>query len=321
MTSSWVALFLHDLTNQYQLMIREDVQKVARQHGCSVSVYSGENDAHLQIRQIQDLLKEPESRRPLAVLVCPVRESALQSVSEECLTKGVGWAYLCRWTDHLHHLRAKFPGVPAFSALADQSGIGRLQGELLRVLLSPGDEVVYIQGPAGTSSVQRRAEAIQKELHGGPVVRWSTLHSNWSADGGNAVMKEWLQSFSRERTGNLVVVAQNDDMAFGARRCVIDWATRMRAHLPDDLRIIGVDGVPTFGQRLVNEKQLTATVVVPPVGGQALVELFSALRLHRQPPAEVTVSVACYPPLEAVKRRVSESSLRDKGAALRVRPH
>ncbi len=82
----------------------------------------------------------------------------------------------------------------------------------------------------------------------------------------------------------------------GARKAVIDGRLDVKI---DSLRIVGWDGLPSFGQRLVTEGQLTATVFVPPVAGKAIEELFSVLRGGRPAPPEINVGVECYPSLES----------------------
>src|ERR1039457_4228652 len=163
MPGNWLALFIHDFVNNYQLLLRDDAQKAARRFDHTVSVYAADRDADTQVRQIHAVLKEPENRRPSAILVSPVRESSLIGVLSEAVAKGIPWVFLCRWCEVINSLRREHPQVPVFSVSADQSEIGRTQGKILNKLLRPGDELVYIQGPHGTSSVTRRFSAMAQE--------------------------------------------------------------------------------------------------------------------------------------------------------------
>ncbi len=297
MPGRWLALFIHDFVNKYQLLLRDDAQKAARRFDHTVSVYAAEKDADTQVKQIRSVLNEPEHRRPSAILVSPVRESSLIGVLSEAVSKGIPWIFLCRWCEAVTSARREHPQVPVFSVSADQSEIGRTQGKILDHLLHPGDELVYIQGPHGTSSVNRRFSATQQELAGLLGVRWSRYNSDWSVDGGHTVMTSWLQTFPSGKIPNFVVCAQNDDMALGARKAIIDSKLAGTIRSP---RIVGCDGLPSFGQRLVTEGQFVATVFVPPVAGKAIDELFAALRGGPPPRPEINIGVEAYPRLETL---------------------
>jgi ABC-type sugar transport system substrate-binding protein len=300
MPGHWLALFIHDFVNNYQLLLRDDANKAARRFDHTVSAHAADRDADTQVRQIRAVLNEPENRRPTAILVSPVRESSLIGVLSESASKGIPCIVLCRWCEVITSIRRQYPQVPVFSVSADQSEIGRTQGKILNQLLRPGDELVYIQGPHGTSSVTRRFSAMQQELAGQLGVRWSNYNSDWSVEGGHAVMTSWLQTFTSGNVPSFVVCAQNDDMALGARNAIIE--SKMAAAIQSP-RIIGCDGLPSFGQRLVTERKLIATVYVPPVSGRAIEELFAALRGGPPPPAEINIGVEPYPSLESLVTR------------------
>jgi len=300
MPGNWLALFILDFVNNYQLLLRDDAQKAARRFNHTVSVYAADRNADTQVRQIQAVLNEPQNRRPSAILVSPVRESSLVGVLGDAVGKGIPWIFLNRWCEVIDSVRREHPHVPVFSVSADQSEIGRTQGKILNQILNPGDELVYIQGPHGTSSVNRRHSAMQQELAGLLGVRWSNYNSDWSAQGGHTVMTGWLQTFTSGKLPNFVACAQNDDMALGARQAIIDCKNAASARSP---RIVGCDGLPSFGQRLVTEGQFVATVFVPPVSGRAIEELFAALRGGPPAPAEISIGVECYPRLESLASR------------------
>lgn len=299
MQSGWLALFLHDLTNYYQLMLRDDAEKTARRFDHTVSVYSAEKSAQLQVRQIQSVLSESKGKWPTAMLVCPVRESALINVLADSVSNHIPWIYLCRWSEQLQSARRSDRTLPIFSVAADQTEIGRMQGRILKRLVGPDTEIVYIQGPYGTSSTSRRSAATRQELADFVGLRWSAFNSDWSVEGGRRTMNDWLASIGTGAPRDFVVCAQNDDMAFGARKALIDGKHSVSGN---QAMIVGCDGLANFGRRLVTEGQLTATVVVPPVAGRAIEELFVAQRGGAIPPEELTVRVECHPRLERIQR-------------------
>jgi ABC-type sugar transport system substrate-binding protein len=301
MQNHWIALFLHDRVNNYQLLLRDDAEKTAQRYDHKVVSYSAEKNADTQTSQIRRLIADSRNNPPAAILVSPVRESNLIGVMVEAAKQRIPWIYLCRWSDTIHVLRRDYKDYAVFSVAADHTQIGRLQGQMLRRLLTDKHELVFIQGPQGTSSVSLRQAALQRELESLPKLRWVPYNSDWSTDGGAIAVRSWLANFKRGKLPEYAVCAQNDDMAWGAR-----MALAQAGHIAKNQNpvIIGCDGLATFGQRLVAEGVLTATVIVPPVSGRALDELFRALSMKVSAPAEVSVDVIAYPGLENLTRSV-----------------
>jgi ABC-type sugar transport system substrate-binding protein len=73
------------------------------------------------------------------------------------------------------------------------------------------------------------------------------------------------------------VIAQNDDMAMGARKAFEEVSSSAERDKWIRIPFIGVDGLPGTGQAWVKSGKLTATVIVPPNSGAALKALFDAV--------------------------------------------
>jgi len=67
-----------------------------------------------------------------------------------------------------------------------------------------------------------------------------------------------------------VVAAGNDELAVGARRACEALPNAAHREALLRARFLGVDACPTFGQKLVTEKQLHASVLTPANTGLAL---------------------------------------------------
>jgi ABC-type sugar transport system substrate-binding protein len=300
LASRRIALFLQNGANDYQCMLRDDCQAAAARRDFLLTVYSADNDGDTQLRQIRAVFAAPRSQWPAALLVTPVREVGLLAVAHEAANLGIGWVSLNRWSDYLLELRQEFPGMPVFSVTADQTEVGRIQGRQLICLLGDTGELVYIQGPLGTSSAHKRTAGMRQELERCPNIRLVTFNSDWSSEGGEKAMRDWLRIFPRGKLPKFVVGAQNDSMAAGARRALLEWmGSEDKAA---SIHLTGCDGTPMFGQRLVKEGTLTATVVIPPVAGRAVDELASTLAGGRPASAEIVVSVSSFPELEALAK-------------------
>jgi RNA polymerase sigma-70 factor, ECF subfamily len=294
MSVAEIALFLQTKTNDYQQLLGADCLAAVRRHGMRVRVFSADNCAARQVEQIHQVLNSCE--RPKAVVVSPVQERALHSLSREAGTLGVGWVVLNRWSDELPALRREFPHLAIFSVTPDQYEIGHVQGRQFKNLLPNGGEVVYVRGTSGTSSAERRLQGLQQELSGTDI-RLRTFDEDWSSEGGRRAIRRWVETTPLQDQQTLVIGAQNDSMAAGARKALTD-AMRLRRPLKfERLHVTGCDGASNFGQRLVAEGMMTATVLVPSVSGRAVDEIASVLSGGSLPPEEIVLGVSSFPEL------------------------
>ena len=286
-----IALFSSE-GGEYQMRLRDDCNEAARRYGFPMRSFVADNDAQKQVVQIETCLREPPDRRPTVVIVSPVREIALLSVAHAAARAGVGWVVLLRWSDYVLDLREAFPHLPIFVVMPDQTAIGRIQAQQFKALLRRGGEVVYIRGPLGTSSAVRRFEAAQQELKGSPITMF-TLTSDWTLQGGAEVMGEWIRIFKKGDLPRFIVGAQNDAMAMGARSV-------LEKHASQSTRFLGCDGSPGYGQRLVNEGKLTATVIMPLACGKAVAAIASMQYGGARPEASIVLQPASFPQLSAL---------------------
>jgi ABC-type sugar transport system substrate-binding protein len=284
---------------EYQDLLRQDCTDASRRHGFEVRVFSANNDSAKQVLQIQASLDAAKDRKPVAFIVCPVREAALFSVAHAAARAGIGFVVLLRSSAYVSDLHDEFAEVPIFCALCDQWEIGRIQGRCFRELLPNGGEVVYIRGPLGTSSALRRFEGVQEVLAGSPLQLY-TATTDWTLEGGALAMRQWLEILEHRNLPNLVIGAQNDAMAMGARGA-LEQVARQRADVElHRIPIVGCDGSPGYGTRLVADGKLAATVIMPPVAGIAVGELAAWVSGRPRPPAEVVVRPTPYPQPEAL---------------------
>jgi ABC-type sugar transport system substrate-binding protein len=299
-----VALFLQDRLNDYQSLLQADCEQTARRHDLQVNILSAEASAETQIRQVRTVLAEREATRPRALIISPVSEMAMLPLVHDAARLGIAWVFLSRWNDAIHELRRQYPKIPIFAVLPDHMEIGRLQGQQLRLLLNPNDELVYIQGPMSTYSTRRRRAGLEQELADKQDFRWSHFNADWSQNGGESAMRSWLTTFTARSVPKFVIAAQSDAMAMGARQAVVDWGSSGGQIPRGDLRAVGCDGSPSFGQRLVTLRQLSATVIIPPIAGRAVEEIVGAFRYGKYPAAETTVPVVSYPDIDTLKSEV-----------------
>ncbi len=290
-----IALFLRSRDNDYQARLAEEAVRVGTEVGFSVRVLAAGNDAGKQSAQVAEALARAETDGLAAVLVSPVRDDALAEVARQTAAVGVGWVLLNREASYLPALRAEFPGVPIFGVTPDQSQIGRIQAEQLHLLLPDGGTILCVTGLARTSSSQRRLQALRTDL-GANNYRLTVVDSDWTVEGARLLLDRWLEEASLEALPQ-VVCAQNDEMALGARQALRDVASRRDLPHLAALPIIGCDGSAALGQRMVLQRRIWATIMVPSAAGPALQWLARARDGTGEPPAHLTLSVASFPEL------------------------
>ena len=302
------ALFLRTLANDYQERLRDDCVAACSRRAFSIDVFSADNDSDQQVRQIRQFLKKSH-RGPTAILVSPVRERDLLPVAFEAVRQGISWIILNRSSGYLRELREQFPSSLVFSVTPDQHEIGNIQGRQFMLLLPNGGEVFYLRGPVMTSSSRRRLLGVEREIAEASI-HMVTFSADWTGEAAEHATRDWVRILRDTDPSRCLIGAQNDDMAMGARRGLMNLAVSQQRPELRRIRVTGCDGSPTFGQRWVADGELAATVLVPSVAGQAIDELASAIDGTRRPPVEVSVASASYPPLNLLAPSVAKAERR-----------
>ncbi len=307
MSASSINLFLRALENDYQQRLHSDALAAGERLDVQIDVRAAGNVASKQATQISEALTRLDLRRRaagnaeaaglLAILVSPVRDDILGDLARSAAAAGVGWVLLNRDADYIAKLRDEFPKLPVFSVLADQTEIGRIQARQAARIAKARGGILYITGPRGTSSADRRREGFESTIDKNALSA-VTLEADWTSEGARLVVERWLDQRAAGIEPPAVAVAQNDEMALGVRQALRDGAVRLEQAAIGNIPIAGCDGSPTFGQRLVREKRLRATVTIASAAGPAVAGVMALHAGGARPPAEVDLPVASFPPLE-----------------------
>jgi ABC-type sugar transport system substrate-binding protein len=195
----------------------------------------------------------------------------------------------------VNHLRAEFSDLPIFAVAADQTEIGRIQGKQLLERLPRGSELVYLQGPIGTSSAIRRYAGLREVLQGISLDVF-TLNSDWTrarrrprVAGLGARLSRAVscrRSSSERKTISWPWARETPSRS---------WRRSVRSSPVSSVSFCGCDGSPSYGQRLVIEGKLAATVIMPLCAGRAIAEIASMLRGGPLPPATIELQPEPFP--------------------------
>jgi ribose transport system substrate-binding protein len=268
-----IGLFLVSHQTGYQRLLAEDAQRTARKLELELDVFSADDTSAQQSAQVVKFLNAHPGE-PLAVVVMPVSdigyEQALDSLARKVLSRGAAWVVLNRDLEaHVLRMRAEFPRVPAALIAVDNRQIGRIQGRQVKALLAGrAGALLHVAGNLLTSAARDRRAGLLEVVT--PQVAVAEVEGMWSADSADRVVTRWLTGALSQGATLDVLACQNDPMALGAREALQRLA-RERGR-PEWLRVpvLGVDGLPSEGQRRVDEGVLAATIVVPPSSGPAV---------------------------------------------------
>lgn len=290
-----VSLITED--NDYQLEQASSAQEAAIKLGANLKIIYAGNDAVLQTQQLLQYIQEP-AKRPDAILVEPVG-TGMPQVAKAAVSAGIGWVIINAGVDYLPQLR-QHAMVPIFSVLSDHEEIGKIQGRQIGAILGETGCVLYIEGPGIRDVARMRTKGMMETKPPGVVVK--TLKGDWTQQSGYHAIHSWL-ALSTSRDMHIGMIAcQNDDMANGARRAFEELSDMKERDAWLQLPITGCDGVPKTGQAWVRKGRLAATVLSPPLIGDAIEMLANARQTGAQPAERTLVEPISFPALSELKR-------------------
>jgi len=294
-----IRLFLRTTENDYQQQLKQEALREGKRSGFVVEVDSAQDDAGRQVAQITAAVENARSTNLVAVLVAPVRDDVMAPTVRAAAQAGVEWVMLNREAQFIEELRQQFTGRAIFAVTPEQTEIGRIHGQQVRSLRPGGGCVLCVTGPLTASAARERLDGLKSVI--ADSYRLVTLNADWTSEGARLALERWLSNMTKDKEVPSVFVAQNDEMALGLRQAARDAAVRLNLPL-DKTPIVGCDGSPTLGQRLVREGRLRGTVVTPPASGPA-VEWIARMRCHGEiPPATVIQPVTSFPGLSDLRR-------------------
>jgi ribose transport system substrate-binding protein len=284
--------------NDYQLEQAASAQAAAAQLGIDVQIIYSGNDAVQQTQQILRFIQDP-AKRPDAILAEPVGTGMAQ-IAKAAVGAGIAWGIINTDVDYITQLR-QHALVPVFSVMSDHEAIGKIQGQQIGALIGEQGCVLYLEGPSvrDVAKVRTRGMLSTKPQR----IDIKTLKGDWTQNSGYQAIKSWLTLSTSRQLHISMIACQNDDMAIGARRAFEELADLKERDAWLRLPITGCDGVPRSGQEWVRQGRLTATVVSPPLLGDAMQMLASAVKAGSQPAERTLVSPSSFPALKELQKK------------------
>jgi ABC-type sugar transport system substrate-binding protein len=279
--------------NHFQLLQEETAASEGQRLGIDVEVAfaPGFDQLRLLKKRLADSALPPLD----AVLTEPANNSTMDLVLRELRGK-LGLVILSAWGPSIEAAAADWGGaLPLGTVGTDHVRVGEIQGRQVTVLLPSGGRVLYVAGPQRSSAAQQRLDGLKSQLGPGVEVQ-ETSAGLWTESDGIVAFNDWYRVAKARDPIVQVVAAGNDELALGARRACEALASSEHRGALLKAHFIGVDACPTFGQRLVAEKQLTASVFTPANTGLALSHLHRFWTLRTPVPLRSFTEANPWPP-------------------------
>lgn len=282
-------------SNDFQLEQAAAGEAAALELGVELEIVYADGDAITQSTQILKSIQAHSALQPSGILVEPAGGTGLPQVAKAACTAGIAWGLLNRDAEYLGEL-GRSSKVPAFLVTSDHKEVGRIQGRQLSALLPTGGTTLYITGPTESTTVKDRKEGFEAVCP--KNIQITVLRGKWTDESGQRAVSSWLKLGVASRVTMDAIVAQNDAMAMGARKAFEQIAEGQEKQKWLSLPFVGCDGLPKTGQTWVRNGFLTATVVTPPMAGQAVKLMAQALRSGGQVAERTVTALESYPPVE-----------------------
>jgi len=183
---------------------------------------------------------------------------------------------------------------------SDHMEIGRIQARQLAALVPEGGGILYIIGPTESASVRDRKAGFEAICP--KNLRATVLRGKWTEESGYRSLATWLKLGGSSKSSIVALAAQNDAMAMGARKALKEITNPQEREKWLSLPLTGVDGLPKTGQAWVRAGSLTATLITPPMVGQAVQLMANALLKGSSVPERTVTFLESFPPIAKLSK-------------------
>ena len=155
--------------------------------------------------------------------------------------------------------------------------------------------MLCVTGPQRSSAAVDRLAGMKSSLRK-DVELLETEAGRWMEGDGIVAFDTWYALYKTRRFNVDVIAAQSDELAVGARSACRALANAAHREMLLKASLLGVDACPTFGRRLVDSGELTASVVMPATTGEAIWGLKRFWESGQPLPRQTLVEPLPYPP-------------------------
>jgi ABC-type sugar transport system substrate-binding protein len=249
-----IGITLYSLKNEFTVRLANAAEAKAKELGVELKVYDGNYDPSTQISQVETMISDGCK----GIILNPQDAEACAPCVDKAVEAGIPIVGV--------NTRVQSEDLTSYVGSQDVTA-GEMEMQKVADLLGGKGNIVIIEGPMGQSAQLERREGIQNILDKYPDIKvLAEKTANWSRSEAMTVMETWLQAFEQVDA----IVAENDEMALGAREAV--------KAAGKDIPAIGVDGI-TDALNAVESEDLIASIFQDGAGqgGKAVEVLVNAI--------------------------------------------
>lgn len=214
-----LGITLYSLKNEFTVRIANAAEAKAKELGAELVVYDGNYDPSTQISQVETMISDGVD----GIILNPQDAEACSPCVDKAIEAGIPIVGV--------NTRVQNDKLTSYVGSQDVTA-GEMEMQKVIDTIGETGKIVIIEGPMGQSAQIERRQGIQNILDKNPGIEvLAEKTANWSRSEGMTVMENWLQAFDEIDA----VVAENDEMALGAREAIKAKGL--------DIPTVGVDGI------------------------------------------------------------------------------
>ncbi len=210
-------------TLQTEFCMRMDnyATKWCKENGVDYVSYDGNNDAAAQLEQVETMIADGVD----AIILNPQDADACAACVDVALEAGVPVIGVNTMVNH--------DGLTAYVGSQDVGAGEEIMQFMIDHMGKEEFNIVVLEGPMGQSAQLQRWEGINNVLEKYPDIKILAYDTaNWSRSEAMTLMETWITTYGTDIDA---VVAENDEMALGARQAIEAEGL--------DIPCIGIDGI------------------------------------------------------------------------------
>ena len=211
----------YSLQNEFTMRMDNAGKKYCEENGIEFLSYDGNYDAATQLSQVETMIADGCD----AIILNPQDAIACAAAVELAHKAGIPVVGVNTMVES--DLLTSYVGSQDVSAGED------IMNYMIKYLAKDAFNIVIIEGPMGQSAQLQRIEGITNVMAKNPGVKELARNTaNWSRSEAMGLMETWISTFGDEIDA---VIAENDEMALGAREAIVAAGK--------DIPCIGIDGI------------------------------------------------------------------------------
>lgn len=217
----YIGATYYTLQTEFCMRMDNYAKKYCKENGIKYNSYDGKNSADEQLKQVENMIADGVD----AIILNPQDADACAACVEVADAEGIPVIGV--------NTMVNSDLLTAYVGSQDVGAGEEIMQYMIDYLGSEEFNIVVLEGPMGQSAQLQRWEGINNVLADYPGIEILAYNTaNWTRDEAMTLMETWITEYGDKIDA---VVAENDEMALGARQAIND----NKMNIP----CIGIDGI------------------------------------------------------------------------------